>query len=52
MIEDSTEEFYRTSSGEGGSGFPTFQRHGTGALSAPIATTPWLKGFLDITVTQ
>jgi hypothetical protein len=42
MIEDKSEEFYMTSREEGGSGLPSSQRHGTRALSAPIATAPWL----------
>jgi hypothetical protein len=43
MIEDSTEEFYMTSSGEGDSGLPSSRRHGTGTPPAPMATTPWLE---------
>jgi hypothetical protein len=40
MIEDSTEVFYMASSGEGGSRLPSSLTHGTGALFAPVATTP------------
>jgi hypothetical protein len=40
MIEDSTEEFYTATSGEGGSGLPSSRRHGTGAAPAPVTTTP------------
>jgi hypothetical protein len=43
MIEDSTDEFYMASSGEGSSGLPTSQRHSTGAPPAPNATTPWTE---------
>jgi hypothetical protein len=43
MIEDFTKEFYMASSGEGGSNLPLSQRHYTGALPAPVATTPWLE---------
>jgi hypothetical protein len=40
MIDDSTEELYTASSGEGSSGLPISQRHGMGALPAPTATSP------------
>jgi hypothetical protein len=43
MIEESTEEFFMASSGEVGSSFPSSRRHDTEALSAPVATTPWLE---------
>jgi hypothetical protein len=43
MIEDSTEEFYKAWRGEEGSDLPYCRRHGTGALPAPVATTPWLE---------
>jgi hypothetical protein len=46
MIEDSAEEFITTSSGEGGSNLPFPGRHVTGALTTPIATTPWMKNAL------
>jgi hypothetical protein len=46
MIEDSIEEFYMTSSGERGSSLPSSRRHGTGAPSAVVATTPWLEDAL------
>jgi hypothetical protein len=47
MIEHSTEEFFMTSSGGGGgSGLPSSQRHDTGALSAPVATTVRLEDTL------
>jgi hypothetical protein len=49
MIEDSTKELYMASSGEGGSSLPSSRRHGTGTLSAPVATTPWLE---DVLATQ
>jgi hypothetical protein len=52
MIEDSTEQFLTTSSSEGGFGLPFNRRHGTGAPSAPVTSTPWLKGILDITTAQ
>jgi hypothetical protein len=41
IIEDSTDEFYMTSSGEGSSGHPVSRRCSTGASPTPIATTPW-----------
>jgi hypothetical protein len=41
MIEDSTGEFYMTSSAEGDSGLPSSRRHDTGAPLAPVATAPW-----------
>jgi hypothetical protein len=50
MIEDSTEEFLTTSSGEGSFGLPSPRRHDTGASLSPITITPWLKDILDITV--
>jgi hypothetical protein len=43
MIEDSTDEFYMISSGEGSFDLPVSQRRITGALPAPISTTPWPK---------
>jgi hypothetical protein len=43
MIEDSTEEFYTASNGEGSSGIPVSWRHGTGASPAPVVTTPWME---------
>jgi hypothetical protein len=46
MIEDSIEELYTASSGEWGSSLPSSLRHGTGALPAPAATTPWLEVIL------
>jgi hypothetical protein len=52
MIEDSTEEFLTTSSGDGGFGLPSPWRSSTGALPAPLATTPWLNDVLDITAAQ
>jgi hypothetical protein len=39
MIEDSIEELYTASSGEGGSGLPFSLRHGKGTPPAPVATT-------------
>jgi hypothetical protein len=36
MIEDSTEEVYKDSRGEGVSSLPFSQRHDTGAKPAPI----------------
>jgi hypothetical protein len=41
MIEDSIDEFYTASSGEGSSGLPISRRHSMGALPVPIKTTPW-----------
>jgi hypothetical protein len=46
MIQDSTEEFYKASRGEGGSGLPSSPRHSMGALLAPVTTTPWLEDIL------
>jgi hypothetical protein len=46
MIEDSTEEFSTVSSGEEGSGSTSNRRHSTGALPAPVVTTPWLESAL------
>jgi hypothetical protein len=47
MIEDSIEEFLTASSmGGGGSGLPSPRRYGTGALSAPVTTTPWMENAL------
>jgi hypothetical protein len=40
MIEDYTDKFLTVSSGEVGSDLPSSRRHGTGALPAPITTTP------------
>jgi hypothetical protein len=45
MIEDSTEEFYTASSGEGGSNFSFSSRHDTGAPPAPVVTIPWLDNI-------
>jgi hypothetical protein len=46
ITKDSTDDFYMASSGEGSSGLPTFWRHNTGTLPAPIATTPWPEDTL------
>jgi hypothetical protein len=46
MIEDTFEEFHMVSSREGGSGLPSPRRHGTGALPAPIITTPRMENAL------
>jgi hypothetical protein len=43
IIEDSTEGFYTASSGERGSVLPSSRRHDTGALYAPIKSTPWME---------
>jgi hypothetical protein len=43
MIEDSTNEFYMASSGEGSSGLPASQRRSMEAPIVPTATTPWRK---------
>jgi hypothetical protein len=43
MIEDSVEEFLTASSGEGSFGFPSPKRCGTGALVAPVTTTPRME---------
>jgi hypothetical protein len=40
MIKDTTEEFHIASSVEGGSGLLSPRRRGTGALPAPVTTTP------------
>jgi hypothetical protein len=48
MVEDSIEEFLIASRGEGSFGPTSPWRRGTGALSAPVATTPYLKNILDI----
>jgi hypothetical protein len=42
MIEDSSEEFLATSSGEGSFGLPSPRRCNTGAPFAPTTTTPWM----------
>jgi hypothetical protein len=42
MLEDSTDEFYMASSGEGVSGRPYSWRHSTGALAPHVMRTPWL----------
>jgi hypothetical protein len=52
MIEDSAKELLTTSSRDGGFCLPFPRRHDMGALLAPIATTPWLKGILDIAFAQ
>jgi hypothetical protein len=52
MIEDSAVEFLTVSSSETDFGLPSPRRHGMGAPPAPIATTPWQKDILDISVTQ
>jgi hypothetical protein len=52
MIEDSAKEFLTTSSRDGGFGLPSPTRHGTGAPSTPVITTPWLKDIIDITIAQ
>jgi hypothetical protein len=41
IIEDSIDEFYMTSSGEGNSGFPISRRCSMGTPPTPITTTPW-----------
>jgi hypothetical protein len=43
VLEDSTNEFYTASNGEGSSSFPISQRHSMRMLPAPITTTPWLE---------
>jgi hypothetical protein len=40
ILEDSADEFYSTSSGEGSSGFPICRRHSMGTLPTPLTTTP------------
>jgi hypothetical protein len=52
MIEDSAEEFLTALSGVGGFDLPSPRRCGTGALLAPVTTTPWLKDILDIVTAQ
>jgi hypothetical protein len=49
MTEDSINKLYKASSREGSSGLPISGRHNTGALPAPITTTPWPE---DIPATQ
>jgi hypothetical protein len=46
MIEDSTNEFYMTSSREGSSGLLPSWRRSMRALPAPITTTAWPKDAL------
>jgi hypothetical protein len=46
ILEDSSDEFNMTSSGEGSSYFPTSQRHSMGMPPAPIITTPWSEDVL------
>jgi hypothetical protein len=43
VLEDSANEFYTDSSGEGSSSFPISQRHSIWTLPTPITTTPWPK---------
>jgi hypothetical protein len=43
MIEDFAEEFLTALSGDRGFGLPSPRRRGTGALLAPITTTPWME---------
>jgi hypothetical protein len=43
MIEESTEGILMTSSVERGSGLPSPRGHDTGALPAPVGTTPWME---------
>jgi hypothetical protein len=50
MIEDSTEEFLTALSGE--HHLPSPKRRDMGALSALIATTPWLNDIPDIATAQ
>jgi hypothetical protein len=42
ILEDTTNEFYMTPSGEGSSSLSVSQRHSMGTPPAPITTTPWL----------
>jgi hypothetical protein len=46
ILEDSTDEFYMTSSREGISGLPISKRNSMGTPPAPIATTPWSEDTL------
>jgi hypothetical protein len=46
ILENSTNEFYTTSSGEGSSGFPISQRSSMGTPPPPIATIPWPEDAL------
>jgi hypothetical protein len=43
ILEDSTDEFYMASSGEGSSGLPLPWRHSMGTPPSPITTMPWLE---------
>jgi hypothetical protein len=47
MIEDSTEEFHKASSKEGGSSLPSPRRHGTVAPPALVTSTPRLENASD-----
>jgi hypothetical protein len=46
ILDDSVNEFYTTSSGEGNYGFPISWRRSMGTTTAPIATTPWPEDAL------
>jgi hypothetical protein len=52
MIEDSIEEFLTMSCMEGGFGLPSPRRCDTGALSAPVKTTPWMENALATQATM
>jgi hypothetical protein len=43
MIDDSTEEFHTTSSGEGGSSLSSPKKCGMGALPTPVTNIPWME---------
>jgi hypothetical protein len=43
LTEDTIEEFYTTSSGEGGSDLPSPRRHETVALPTPVTLTPCME---------
>jgi hypothetical protein len=43
IFEDSTDEFYTTSGGEGSFGLPISRRHSMETPLTPITTTPWLE---------
>jgi hypothetical protein len=43
MIEDSAEEFFTTSRGEGGSALPSPRRCDMRALPAPVTATLWME---------
>jgi hypothetical protein len=51
-VEDSTEEFLTSSSGEGSFGLPSPRRSSAGALLTPVTTTPRKENTLAIQATM